>query len=76
MLIDWFTIIAQIINFLVLVALLKYFLYGRILQAMDRRRMKSPPGWRKLKNGNGRQGMYWRTIRQSSRTWKTSGPDS
>jgi len=37
LLIDWFTIIAQIINFLVLVALLKYFLYGRILQAMDRR---------------------------------------
>ncbi len=37
MLIDWFTVIAQIINFLILVGLLKYFLYGRILQAMDQR---------------------------------------
>ncbi len=37
MLIDWFTVIAQIINFLILVALLKYFLYGRIIQAMDQR---------------------------------------
>lgn len=37
MLIDWFTVIAQIVNFLVLVALLKFFLYGRILRAMERR---------------------------------------
>ena len=37
MLIDWFTVIAQILNFLVLIALLKYFLYGPILQAMDTR---------------------------------------
>ena len=34
---DWFTIIAQIINFLILVALLKRFLYGPIVRAMDRR---------------------------------------
>lgn len=40
MLIDWFTVIAQIINFLILVALLKYFLYGRILRAMDQREEK------------------------------------
>lgn len=37
MLFDWFTVVAQIVNFLVLVLLLKYFLYGRILNAMDRR---------------------------------------
>ena len=37
MLIDWFTVAAQIVNFLILVALLKYFLYGRILQAMEER---------------------------------------
>jgi F-type H+-transporting ATPase subunit b len=36
-LVDWFTVIAQIVNFLILVALLKYFLYGRIVQAMDKR---------------------------------------
>jgi F-type H+-transporting ATPase subunit b len=37
MLIDWFTVVAQIINFLILVALLKHFLYGRIIKAMDQR---------------------------------------
>lgn len=35
--IDWFTFGAQIVNFLILVALLKHFLYGPILDAMDRR---------------------------------------
>jgi len=35
--IDWFTFAAQICNFTVLVLLLKHFLYGRILGAMDRR---------------------------------------
>jgi F-type H+-transporting ATPase subunit b len=37
-LIDWFTVAAQIVNFLVLMALLKYFLYDRVIQAMDKRR--------------------------------------
>lgn len=37
MLIDWFTIIAQIVNFLILVALLRYFLYDPIIRAMDTR---------------------------------------
>jgi len=35
--IDWFTFGAQIVNFAILVALLKRFLYGPILDAMDRR---------------------------------------
>ncbi|HOJ52069.1 MAG TPA: hypothetical protein PLT64_05865 [Syntrophales bacterium] len=35
--IDWFVFLAQIVNFLILVYLLKRFLYGRIIQAMDRR---------------------------------------
>jgi len=39
-LINWFTIGAQIVNFLVLVALLKYFLYDRIVSAMDERERK------------------------------------
>lgn len=34
---DWFTLIAQITNFLVLVWLLKRLLYGRIIQAMNER---------------------------------------
>lgn len=37
MLIDWFTVAAQIVNFLILVGLLKYFLYDRIVRAMDER---------------------------------------
>jgi F-type H+-transporting ATPase subunit b len=37
MLIDWFTILAQVINFLILVWLLKRFLYKPILKAIDER---------------------------------------
>ena len=40
MLIDWFTVGAQIVNFLILMALLKYFLYDRITGAMDAREEK------------------------------------
>ncbi|NIM50496.1 MAG: F0F1 ATP synthase subunit B [Armatimonadetes bacterium] len=35
--VDWFTVVAQIVNFLVLVGLLKHFLYGPIVKAMDQR---------------------------------------
>lgn len=38
MLIDWFTVIAQIINFLVLVGFLKFFLFDPILDRVDNRR--------------------------------------
>lgn len=37
MLINWFTVAAQIVNFLVLVALLKKFLWGRFVAAIDER---------------------------------------
>ncbi len=37
MLIDWFTVVAQIINFLLLVALMKHFLFGRLVRAIDER---------------------------------------
>jgi F-type H+-transporting ATPase subunit b len=40
MLIDWFTVIAQILNFLILVWLLKHFLYKPILNAIDAREKK------------------------------------
>ncbi len=40
MLIDWPTVIFQIINFLILIALLKRFLYGPIIKAMDERERK------------------------------------
>ena len=38
--IDWFVLLAQIFNFLLLMYLLKRFLYGRILKAMDDREAK------------------------------------
>lgn len=34
---DWFTVVAEIINFLILVFLLKYFLYDRIINVADTR---------------------------------------
>ncbi len=37
MLIDWFTVVAQVVNFLILVWLLKRFLYHPILNAIDAR---------------------------------------
>jgi F-type H+-transporting ATPase subunit b len=40
MLIDWFTVIAQVVNFLILVWLLKHFLYKPILNAIDAREKK------------------------------------
>lgn len=40
MLIDWFTVVAQLINFAILVVALKYLLYDRILEAMDKRRQE------------------------------------
>ncbi|MFP4496995.1 MAG: F0F1 ATP synthase subunit delta [Vulcanimicrobiota bacterium] len=38
--IDWFTIFAQILNFLILIALLKHFFYQKIIDAMDEREQK------------------------------------
>ena len=40
MLVNWFTVIAQIVNFVILVFLLKYFLYDRIVKAMDEREQR------------------------------------
>lgn len=40
MLIDWFTVVAQAVNFLILVGLLKRFLYGPIVRAIDEREQR------------------------------------
>jgi len=40
MFVDWFTLIAQIINFLILAWLLKRFLYAPVLEAIDEREKK------------------------------------
>lgn len=44
MLIDWFTVVAQIFNFLVLVYLLKRFLYKPVIRAMDERERRIAAG--------------------------------
>lgn len=38
--IDWFTLVAQIVNFVILLYLLKRFLYGPIVETMDGREQK------------------------------------
>jgi F-type H+-transporting ATPase subunit b len=38
--IDWFTFGAQVVNFIILIFLLKRFLYGRIIEAMDTREQR------------------------------------
>ncbi len=43
--IDWFTVSAQIINFLILIALLKRFLYAPLLAAMDKREQTVAQRW-------------------------------
>lgn len=45
--IDWFTTVAQIINFAILVALLRYFLYDRIVDAMKNRESDIANRWSK-----------------------------
>ena len=40
MLLDGFTVLAQMINFLVLILILKHFLYGPILRAVQEREDK------------------------------------
>ncbi|ACF11478.1 alternate F1F0 ATPase, F0 subunit B [Chlorobaculum parvum NCIB 8327] len=40
MLIDWFTVVAQLVNFLILIWLLKRFLYQPVLKALDEREIK------------------------------------
>jgi len=37
-LIDWFTVVAQLVNFAILLVVLKFLLYDRIVQAMEERR--------------------------------------
>ncbi len=76
MLIDWFTVVAQIINFLVLVALLKHFLWGRLVAShrqtrKARRRRNWPTRRRKIRkprrpNGPG--------ARHEARSLRSSAP--
>ena len=48
--IDWFTVVAQILNFLVLVWILKRVLYGPVLRAIAERAMERKTGARGLRS--------------------------
>lgn len=45
MLINWFTVFAQVLNFLILVALLRWFLYQPILKVMQKRQTLMAERW-------------------------------
>ncbi|MGQ9873571.1 F0F1 ATP synthase subunit B family protein [Leptodesmis sp.] len=45
MLINWFTVFAQVLNFLILVALLQWFLYQPILKVMQKRQTLIAERW-------------------------------
>jgi F-type H+-transporting ATPase subunit b len=65
--IDWFTVVAQIINFLILVALLRYFLYGRILAAMDRRQQEISARWDEAQQQRAAAESEFEAARQKNR---------
>ena len=54
MLIDWFTVGAQALNFLILVWLMKRFLYKPILHAIDAREKRIASGARGRRSEEGR----------------------
>lgn len=64
---DWFTVIAQIVNFLILVALLKYFLYGRVLAAMDTRQRDIAAHWEEAQQRRDEAGKELDAAREKNR---------
>lgn len=48
MLINWFTVFAQVLNFLILVALLRWFLYKPILKVMHNRQIQLEERWQEV----------------------------
>ena len=73
MLIDWFTVVAQIVNFLILVALMKHFLYGPLVRAIDARekRIAAQLAEADQKEQGGRRGKPSR-CRDSFRRWRAA----
>jgi F-type H+-transporting ATPase subunit b len=69
LIIDWFTVIAQIVNFLILVALLRFFLFGRIRSAMRERKAQIASS---LDDARKKQELASRELescRQEKRAW-------
>jgi F-type H+-transporting ATPase subunit b len=66
-LIDWFTVAAQIVNFLILVFLLKRFLYGPIIRAMDERQAQIEADLAAAERKRQEAGQEIETYRQKNR---------
>jgi F-type H+-transporting ATPase subunit b len=65
-LINWFTVIAQIVNFLILIALLKVLLYDRIVRAMDAREEKIREHLNEAKQREEEAGKQAEALRQKN----------
>lgn len=50
MLVDWFIVVAQIINFLILVGLLRWFLYKPVLSVMGKRKAAIQREWQEARH--------------------------
>ncbi len=66
-LIDWVTVVAQIVNFLILMLLLRYFLYNRIVRAMDHRRQEIESRWRQAETQRGEAARELEAAREQRR---------
>lgn len=70
--IDWFVLFAQIVNFLILLALLKRFLYRRIIGAMDAREAKIAATFAEAEEARGKAredaATYAQCLRDQERT--------
>ncbi|MDZ7700431.1 MAG: F0F1 ATP synthase subunit B [Deltaproteobacteria bacterium] len=67
---NWFTIVAQIVNFLILVFLLKHFLYDRIIQAMDEREKKIQNRLDEAKRKSNEAASEAESYRKKQREWE------
>ncbi len=65
--IDWFTVLAQVVNFLILVALLRYFLFGRVMAAMGKRQQEIAARWDEAQQQRDEAGKELKAARDKNR---------
>ena len=73
--IDWFVFFAQIVNFLILVYLLKRFLYGRIIGAMEAREAKIAAGFEEVEKTREEAAVVKKEYEQKNRDLKEAYDD-
>ncbi|MEA5574359.1 F0F1 ATP synthase subunit B [Calothrix sp. UHCC 0171] len=70
MLINWFTVFAQILNFLILVALLRRFLYKPILQVIHKRQALIDTRWQEAEQVKTEAQQASTSYRQQQQEWQ------